>query len=528
MPEQQMVYSMPDALPPGELKNWLADEHVIAADGPEERKRTYYDTFDWRLYRAGSLLELTFENGRYTLVWRRVLNGEILHQAKISSIPRFASEFTAPGLRRRLQAYTGGRALLPQVRLSGKLTTFRLVDNDDKTLLRIELRQDRIIVPQSTRFFALPTYAYLFPYRGYEKIYAQKQQQLTRKGRLQPVASPPLMTALDYLDITPEEYSSRPEFALQPDTPAYTALCEILERFRGVMEKNIEGAREDLDPEFLHDFLLALRRTRCILNRFSAAFPKPRLKLIEQDFDWLDSVAEPIRDLDIHLGLFDDFKSRIGADHRVALEQLFVFLQEQKRRRQRAMRTPMESPRYRRLMENWQHFLQRRPKSSTLPTAASQPIIRLSGQQIWKLYQEVARDGRKIKPESPADEILALQENSKRLGYQMTIFSSLYPKKKIDPLRQTQGQLQTILNTFHDMHLQHEALLSYRRKMEQEQRSIPEWLDAIDLLIQDRAEQRQHVMIDYPDSFRKLARKKTHRRFQRLFSDDKAAGKKGR
>jgi len=188
----------------------------------------------------------------------------------------------------------------------------------------------------------------------------------------------------------------------------------------------------------------------------------------------------------------------------------------------------MESPRYRRLMKNWQRFLQRKPELATLPPAASMPIVSLSGQQIWKLYREVIRDGRKVGPDSPPTDILTLQENSKRLGYQMKIFSSLYPEMKIGPLRQAQGQLQGMLDTFHDMHLQHQALLSYRNKMVQEQRTIPEWLDAIDLLIEDRAEERQRVLLDYPDSFKRVARKKMQGRFQRLFSDDKAAGKKGR
>lgn len=528
MPDQQMVYSMPDALPSRELKTWLADEQLIVTEGPSEQKRTYYDTFDWRLYRAGSQLELALDDGHYTLTWRRIDGGELLHQARINSVPRFASDLAAPGLRRRLQSVTGGRALLPQIRLTGNMTTFRLIDNDAKTVLRIELRRDRIIVPQSTRFFALPSYAYLFPYRGYEKTFARKQKLLTRKGRLRPADRPPLDAALDCLGINPEDYSSRPLFELQPEVPAYESLRGILEKFRSIMEKNIEGAREGLDPEFLHDFLLALRRTRCILNRFSGVFNDPGLRLIEEDFRWIDELAEPTRDLDIHLGLFVDFRDRLGPEHRVAMEQLFGFLKEQKRRRQRELRTPLESPRYRRLMERWQRFLQQQPTAAALPAAASRPIADLSGQAIWTLYREVIRSGEKIDPESPAETILALLDNSRRLGYQMEIFASLYPAERIEPLRQTHARLQEILDRFHDLHLQHQALLSYRQKMEQEQRTVPAWLDAMDLLIADRENERGRTMTDYPERFRSLARKKTRRRFKRLFSNPTVTGKRGR
>ena len=56
------------------------------------------------------------------------------------------------------------------------------------------------------------------------------------------------------------------------------------------MERNIEGACNDEDPEFLHDFLLAERQTQCLLDRYSSVFPEAGLKRIREDFKWIEKI----------------------------------------------------------------------------------------------------------------------------------------------------------------------------------------------------------------------------------------------
>ena len=67
------------------------------------------------------------------------------------------------------------------------------------------------------------------------------------------------------------------------------------------MELNEEGVREQLDPELLHDFRVATRRTRSIEQLARRFLPTEMTRLWEQEWKWLAAVTGPPRDLDVLL-----------------------------------------------------------------------------------------------------------------------------------------------------------------------------------------------------------------------------------
>ena len=514
-----MIYSVPDNLPLRDLKQWLAKNQPAKTEPAEELKRAYLDTFDWRLFRAGSALEVTARHGGYLLTWRKLGSGEPIVQTSMRKIPRFANEFVAPGIRQQLHETLGERSLLPQVSVASSTRSLSLMDDEEKTLVRIELRQDRVVVPHSTRYYRLPDYVYLFRYRGYEDVFRKKCRALTEPGRLQAIDEDPLITALDYLGVQPSDYNNKPFFQLDPEQPTHSAIKQILDAFRRIMETNIEGLCNDQDPEFLHDYLLALRRTRCLVNRYLNSFPVNGLDLIKQDFEWVEKIATPVRDLDIYLCLFDDFGARVDKDHRTALGPLHRFLKEQKHKQQRQMRVPLQSPRYRRLMDRWQQFLQQDRFKDEYPPEARQPIAQTAGERIWEAYREILENGYTITADSPIDDLLALHQRCKWLAYQMEIFRFLYPEDKFKPLMEAQQCLQQNLNRLHDLHLQSNALLDYRNKMRQERRTMPISLEAIDLLTEDMAGECHKVRRSYTKQFKQLAKKKAQKNYRALFGN---------
>ena len=173
----------------------------------------------------------------------------------------------------RLTDILGGRTLMPKVSVDSITRELRVINSENKTLMRIELRQDRAVVPQSTKFFKLPDAIYLFPLRGFDKVYEKTASLITRKGRLRPIEEDPLVSALGCLGIDAGGYTNSPVFHFDPKQPAYEALCDVLNRYRLIMDENLAGACEDKDPEFLHDFLHAARRTQCLLHHYFNVFP---------------------------------------------------------------------------------------------------------------------------------------------------------------------------------------------------------------------------------------------------------------
>ncbi|MCP4285000.1 MAG: CHAD domain-containing protein [Gammaproteobacteria bacterium] len=518
MPEDQFIFNVPENLTLQDLKNWLLERRPVAEREPVDIQRVYFDTFDWRLFNAGSVLEISSEKPGYMLTWRALGSGKLLAQSSLRQIPHLANDFVAPGLRLRMKEILGGRALMPKVSVNSNTRELRIINNENKTLMRIEVRQDRAIVPQSAKFFALPDAIYLFPLRGFESVYKETTNLIAGKGKIHSIRQDPVISALDCLGITASGYTNSPEFHFDPKQSAYEALCFVLDRYRHIMEENVAGACEDKDPEFLHDFLHAVRRSQCLLNHYFSAFPSKTISLIRQDFDWLDIITAPVRSLDIYLGLFEEFVTRVDADHRVALEPLKRFLEAEKRNEHRQMRVPLESPRYRRTMNSWKSILQERSPPEGMPEYAGKPILEIASKGIYGIYMELIDTGRGVSEQGSSDEMMKLQTIEKRLGYEMETFRNLYPREQIEPAMSALHQLQYNLNTFHNLHLQHGSLLDYSKKMQQQQRTMPVWLEAIELLAADREHEEQKMQKEFSACYNRLARKKMRKRFRTLFS----------
>lgn len=518
MLEDQFFFSAPEHLTLQDLKNWLLEKWTVEEQEPVEIERVFFDTFDWRLFNSGRALEISVHKPGYLLTLRELGTGKILVQTASRSIPHLAGDFVAPGLQALFKEALGARALFAKLSISGTTKELRVVDSQHKTLMRIELRQDRAIVPHSTRFFSLPDTIYLVPLRGFDKIHQTSVHLLTGKGGLRPLAEDPLVSALGRLGIDAANYSNKPVFKLDPNQPAYEALCDILDRYRLIMEQNLPGTCEDIDPEFLHDFLHAARRTQCLLFHYFSAFPSKVIKLIRQDFDWLENVTAPVRSLDIYLGQFDEFLTRVDADHRLALEPLRRFLEAEKREEHRKMRVPLESPRYTRMMNAWKKILQEKTPPNGMPEDAVRPILEIASKGIYSLYLELIEKGRRIVGTDSPDALLELQIIEKRLGYEMETFRNLYPEEEIGPAMAALRQLQDNLNSFQNLHTQHGSLLNYSKKMQEEHRTMPVWLEAIQLLAADREREERKMQEEFSARYQNLAKKSMRKRFQKLFS----------
>ena len=185
-PKQTYIFDLPAGFGLDELRGLISGNQTPVEDPLFNVQRQYLDTFDWRLFAHGSVLELARDANGQGLVWRRLDSGEVLLQQRMPQVPHFASDFTAPAIRARLEAVTGVRAIHPKVALDSEVRALRLVNGEGKTMVRLELRRDQILLPQSTKQISLPPRLYLFPYRGYAKAAAKLQRALSGKRGLRP------------------------------------------------------------------------------------------------------------------------------------------------------------------------------------------------------------------------------------------------------------------------------------------------------------------------------------------------------
>ena len=141
---------------------------VVAEHGaPGARQHTWLDTFDWRLYRAGLVLEYEHarRGGRLLLSKNEVPQAEQPVDGWRSSRPRLASDLPAGPVRDQIVKLASPRALLPMAAAAGTVTVTRLLNADGKTVARLIV--DHSTVTRGDQAVPLPARLAIAEVRGY-------------------------------------------------------------------------------------------------------------------------------------------------------------------------------------------------------------------------------------------------------------------------------------------------------------------------------------------------------------------------
>ena len=123
----------------------------VAADGTRTLRRVWLDTFDWRLYRAGSTLEYISGPGMHELALVTPDGERIAAEVPRMSWPRLPAAVPAGLVRERVAQIAGIRALLPVAESTSTQRNLRVLDSEDKTVVRAHTRQRPCARPSRER-----------------------------------------------------------------------------------------------------------------------------------------------------------------------------------------------------------------------------------------------------------------------------------------------------------------------------------------------------------------------------------------
>src|SRR5271170_5825475 len=137
------------------------------APGSGARQHTWLDTFDWRLNRAGLVLEYEHlrQGGRLRLSKDDVVQAEQPVTGWRSSRPRLAEDLPAGPVRDQILKLASPRALLPMATAAGAVSVTRLLNADGKTVARLIV--DRSTVARADQAVQLPPRLAIAEVRGY-------------------------------------------------------------------------------------------------------------------------------------------------------------------------------------------------------------------------------------------------------------------------------------------------------------------------------------------------------------------------
>ncbi len=513
----RIEFIIPEGVRFEDLQSTIQKNNRILTEPSRMADRTYYDSFDWRLYLNNSLLEGTRDGSENLLVWRPLKGKGRDLRLRTGRMPRFARDLPAGQFRDLLEPVLEMRELASRVRIRSRTHTLRVLNRDEKTVAYLVVEENTLPRQQGKRPGKLDDRAIIIPVKGYPKPCNELVKFLQASG-LTPAQHDLMLAALATIGEIPGSYSSKLNLKLDPAMRADRATKVILHRLLEVMLQNEDGTRTGTDSEFLHDFRVAIRRTRSALTQIKEVFPKQTTERYKTEFAWMGTITSPSRDLDVYLLNFDKYRDSLPAAVQADIEPLREFLIRHQKIELRALVKALNSARYRRLIKNWRDFLEQPVNERSTLKNSWRPVTEVACERIWRIYRRVIREGNAINAESPADDLHELRKTCKKLRYLMEFFQSLYPATRIRELIRKLKTLQENLGDFQDYEVQVTTLKTFSHQMVAEGEVSPDTLLAMGMLI-DGLERRQHqARKTFTGRFADFSLSKNQGHFRKLFA----------
>ncbi|PIE58403.1 MAG: hypothetical protein CSA33_03000 [Desulfobulbus propionicus] len=511
---------------PGETTEvWLlTDEFVLEewterlpgsltlCQGTGQRKRvTWYDTYDWRLYQRGYICLAT---GTLWSLYDRD-TGVLMKQATgiRQARRRLAGVFTGTELMPIMAAVLDARALLPLQSAQYAMMTHRVLNKDEKTVVRFVT--ESYTFDETEKQLEL---AYLVPVRGYNEEYQSvRRTLLSLRGRARCSAAISLEAAARSRGREPLDYSSKFVLSLDPDQTARSAIGTICTTLADTMRANLGGVMADLDPEFLHDFRVAVRRTRSGLTLIKKVLPKKTVTRFKDEFKNLGTVTGPVRDLDVYLLSERQYRERLPQSLQPGLTTFFEILQKDREKAQKQFIQEFRSGRVEELLAAWEKELTSEDNESA--ECADVPILDLAKKVIFSRYKRVLKDGRAITSECEDAKLHKLRIEGKKLRYALEFFRSLFPKEDMETAIKQLKKIQNNLGDFNDLFVQRQMLHRAMAMLKPGSRKNMEMAAALGGLMTALAQDQREVRTAFEETFRDFSHPDTVALYKRLFRE---------
>jgi CHAD domain-containing protein len=443
----------------------------LVAEPGSTLRRTWFDTFDWRLHRAGFALQRT-ERSKATGPARLTLaRGDDVLTVVVSAPAQAAVRVPYPldrvvpegPMRSLLEPVVEMRALLPLATQRFAVRSYRVLNDDDKTVARVVIEHPigaRAGLPSgiSSRVSVVGS-------RGYATEAAAAARVIAKIPGLTPSGQSMLAQALTATGRTAGDYSSKLDIALRRGMPTESAVREIMRALLNAAQRNLPGVVAATDTEFLHDLRVAVRRARSALKVTGDALPAEQAAAAATALKWLGDLTTPTRDLDVYLLGLDELAAQVRAPGWSAsqLAPFRDFLVAAQASEQAVLARSLRSVRAKRAFAAWAAVAEATGSPAT--DAPGSPVELVAKAAVVRSFKRVIKAGAAITAESPAGDLHDLRKRCKELRYSLEIFGSLHnagaQRALIDDLK----KLQDCLGEYQDTEVQQHAIRTFAGQM---------------------------------------------------------------
>jgi CHAD domain-containing protein len=446
------------------VDNWLkehpsAGEVAVVPGVARELNDIYYDTEDWRFYRAGYRMRVRRdgESAQATMKALAPAEGALRRRREISE-PMEGVE-TLKGISGpvgdRVRRLAGTADLRPLFDVRTRRRTYALrtetpssgeiVEDTSGNIRQHNSEQDAIVAEvalDESEIFAnggASTHLSRVEVEVGSDAHIHDGvgafvEVLREALKLRPTLISKFRTGLSVAGLSPEVALDLGPTKIDATLSCGEVAFAILRRHFAEMLAHEPGVRLGEDPEELHDMRVATRRLRAALKLYSDFLPK-RSERYERDLRWVGGALGEVRDLDVHLDRLSEEASKNGE----VLEEIVSLLRERRVEARRGMLEALDSNRYERLVANFSATL----RGGRSPTPTS-PILEAAPELLRDRYKKVRKAANTLSEDSPPEHFHDLRKKGKRLRYALEPLQEIYgkpAKKMVKLLKKTQDDL---------------------------------------------------------------------------------------
>jgi CHAD domain-containing protein len=431
------------------VRRWIEDHATI--DGlvlqPQPTLKifdTYFDTDDWRIYRAGFALRIRSEDGKAeaTLKSLRSNSTEMADRREVSEklqsgAAESIGQSTGP-VGTRVHAVSGLHALQPLFEVHTSRQRYAVhTPQSDQPVGEIALDETVIARPRGQPQTSIQRVEVEALTDAHEPLQSLVKTLRTNCG-LESASDSKYSQGLKSVGLAPATDLELEPTAVDATMRMDEIACANLRRYLSEWHRHEPGARLGDDPEELHDLRVAGRRLDAILRQFAAYVPASLVR-IRSTLKKLMRALGDARDLDVALLELAAFSHELPEAERSNIEPLRQHLLAERARARSKMLAALDSSATQKDFERLLTVLAQ-PTGSAIdeqqPDAVpAVPAAKAIPELVRTRYKKMRKGANRLTPDSSMDAYHAVRGRVKKFRYALESVAGVLGKPAADMLR---------------------------------------------------------------------------------------------
>jgi len=512
---QKLQYAIKHNIPFKHVIDLLSQNFLLSEIHHKHVERRYLDSFDWRMYRNNLISGVDSHENENIFFVKNKDSEQSIWELTVNEAPKFYQDIESKHCQVYLSKILSVRALMPILSLNISQRHINILNKEHKTIVKIFI--ENYTLDDQKPKNKISSRLIVSAIKGYEKAFNKVSRFIEQELKLGKLDVSLLDDLLKKLKIKSQTNKSGFNKKITDSLNTWDASRILLQDLLETMLLNEPGLRSAIDTEFLHEYRVAVRRTRSALTQIKQVFSEKELVHFKQSFYWLGTITTPTRDLDVYLLKFDQYVSELPPQIQIDILPLQLFLKRHWQEEHDKLCTILDSDKYHSLIKEWQMVLDREVMESPHSSNATKPAKEVANKRIWKLYKRVLKEGKAISPQSPDDDLHELRKSCKKFRYMMEFFQDYYPAKNIKQLIKALKQLQNNLGDFQDLCVQIDQLNKFAQQMQDEKIADTKAIMAMGVLVEKLTTRKQEVRSHSEERFKDFASDKTIFEFKSVF-----------